>query len=105
MGGGGWIWGCLSLPPKTPKQEAVTHSIDLVEGFPLFIGDPQGLGRLDGAFHVAGPNFQLPDPLAADEFGQGLGVLGGRVDTPIGWGFPTPATPIGWGSTPAMPLV
>lgn len=82
--------------------------IDLIEGFPLLVGHPQRLGRLDGAFHVAGPDLQLPDALAADELGQSPRVLGAgaglSADTPPcgrGQGFghaPPPSHPIDkWG--------
>lgn len=48
----------------------LTHSINLVEDFPLLVRNAQSLGRLDGAFQLAGPHLQIHQLLVHYEIPQ-----------------------------------
>lgn len=60
---------------KTWHDTWWTHSVDLVEGFPLLILDSQSFCGLDGPLHVARPHLQVLDVLIFDEGRQGIGIL------------------------------
>lgn len=47
-----------------------THSIDLIQGLPLLVWDPQMLGGLDAAAQLAGPDLQVLQLLLLHEAGQ-----------------------------------
>lgn len=56
-------------------EKRETHSVDLVQGLPLLVLDPQSLSRLDGPLHVAGPDLQVPDGLLTHVRAQSAGKL------------------------------
>lgn len=59
------------------RCSSCSHSIDLVEGFPLLILDSQGLCGLDGPLHVARPHLQVADALPSHVLAQRSGKLMG----------------------------
>lgn len=67
--------------PKDSAREAdrggrdSNYRVNLIEDFPLLIGDTQRLGCLDRPLHLARPDLQILDVLVADELSQMLGKL------------------------------
>ena len=91
-------------------MERWTHGVDLVEGLPLLVGNPQELGGLDGPLHLTGPHLQLTDLLLLDEPPQALAELGrgetGRCIHTGGQEHHSAATkPSGQGSAGTSPVL
>lgn len=57
------------------KSDPGTHGVDLVQDLPLLVRLAEGLGRLDGSLHLAGPHLEVADVLRLDEVAQLLGKL------------------------------
>lgn len=71
------LFSKVIFPPRKAEGSSrhFTHSIDLVENLPLLVRDPQGLGRLDRPFQLAGPHLQINNFLLLDELLQRLREL------------------------------
>lgn len=68
---------CAAGTSRTVPQ--ATDGIDLVEDFPLLVGDSQLLRCLDGPPELAGPNLQICQFVLVYELAQGTGELGAET--------------------------
>lgn len=57
------------------QQDPDTHSIDLVQDLPLFVGHAESLSCLDGSLHLTCPHLQVANILRLDELTQLLRKL------------------------------
>lgn len=56
-------------------DDSRTDSVNLVEYLPLFVGNPELLGCLDGSPQLARPHLQIWQFVLLDEILQGVGEL------------------------------